>query len=140
MTISYLKPVYDMRDLALIGFFCGPLGLGVALFLSLQRVGRSAHASTAMNLCAALFVVELVVSYFALVNVIYLHLFGAVLAKVLYDRWLLVPSRNFLKEGGMMASGLQVALFILLFSTILLAAFLGVGSLALALGSEVSLD
>ena len=34
------KAVFSMRDLVFLGFFCGPFGLGFALWQSLNRVGE----------------------------------------------------------------------------------------------------
>lgn len=104
-----------MRDLAFLGFFCGPLGLGLALRQSLARVGERRLAKIAFLGGVLAFLVELAMSAILITHAIYFHIAGALLGKLAFDRWLHRPARAYLASGGRFASNAYLLGFALLY-------------------------
>ncbi len=123
------KAIFSMRDLLFIGFFCGPIGLGVALWLSLRRVGERRLANFALRAGILLFLAETVVFSFVSLNAIYFHITCGVLAKVSFDRWLMRPAGKYVGSGGRYASNLHVFTFWILFQAVLIAGLFAMSSL-----------
>ena len=119
------KSVFSMRDLVFIGFLCGPISLGFALWQSLKRVGETRRSSVALKSGLGLGLIEIVVFLLAPVQAIYFNVAGGVLGKIAYDRWLMRPALLHVGAGGKYASNGYLLVFCLVFLFGLTAVLLG---------------
>jgi hypothetical protein len=108
--------IFSMRDLVFIGFFCGPGGLGIALFQSLKRVGEPGLGAKALKIGIAVGMAELVVLVLIPMQVVYLHFAGGVLAKLAHDRWLMRPAFRYRENGGKNATKAHLFAFWFIFT------------------------
>ncbi|MFT7678102.1 MAG: hypothetical protein ACI8QC_002088 [Planctomycetota bacterium] len=85
-----------MEQLAFLGFFQGPLGLGLSLALSANRIGRADLVKKVLLITFVATTIQWLVVAIGLggPSAIVVHLACAILAKVLHDRWLFIPYRN----------------------------------------------
>lgn len=110
--------IFSMRQLAFFGFFFGPIGLGLALLLTLRTLGLPKLGKRLALLGVAVLILEAVVASFVLVNAIYFHLAGAILAKLCYDKWVMRPATAYKAKGGRDGEILQTLFLSLILSAI----------------------
>jgi len=120
-TTKKIRPVFGMRQLVFIGFFCGPLGLGIALRQSLRRVGEGSLGKTALLAGLMITVVEGILFAGAPINVIYFHVASGVMGKLAYDRWLMRPALQYEASGGYFSGTPELLVFVVGYSIAVLA-------------------